>query len=46
MSFLCCVVRIDFICMTLNYNAFYRVTSEDVMSMSFFMVLGTIGWMT
>jgi hypothetical protein len=32
--------------MTLNYNAFCRVTSEDVISMSLFMVLETIGWMT
>jgi hypothetical protein len=31
--------------MTLDYNVFCRVTSEDVISMSLFMVLGTIGRM-
>jgi hypothetical protein len=32
--------------MTLNYNVFCRVISEDVISMSLFMVLETIGRMT
>jgi hypothetical protein len=43
MAFLCCVESIHLICMTLDYNVFCRVTSEDVISMSLFMVLGTIG---
>jgi hypothetical protein len=46
MAFLCCVGSIDLICMTLDYNVFYRVTSEHEISMSLFMVLGTNGWMT
>jgi hypothetical protein len=46
MSFLCCVGNIDLICMTMNYNEFFRVTSKDVISMSLFMVLEIIGQMT
>jgi hypothetical protein len=46
MSLFCCVESIDLIFMTLDYNVFYRVTSEDVISMSLFMVLGTIGRLT
>jgi hypothetical protein len=46
MSFIYCVGSIYLICMTLDYNMFCRVTSEDVISMSLFMVLGTIGRMT
>jgi hypothetical protein len=46
MSFICCVGSIYVICMTLDYNVFSRVISEDVISMSLFMVLETIGRMT
>jgi hypothetical protein len=46
MSFPCYVGSIDSIFLTLDYNVFCGVTSEDVISMSLFMVLGTIGRMT
>jgi hypothetical protein len=46
MWFLYCDENIDFIFMTLAYNLFCRVTSEDVFSMNLFTILGTIGRMT
>jgi hypothetical protein len=46
MAFLCCDESINFIFMTLTYNVFCRVTSEDVISMNLFTVLETIGWTT
>jgi hypothetical protein len=46
MSFLYCVESIDLIYMTLDYNMFCWVTNEDVILMSLFMVLRTIGRMT
>jgi hypothetical protein len=39
-------VFIDFIFMTLAYNMFCRVISEDVILMNLFMVVGTIGQRT
>jgi hypothetical protein len=46
MSFLFYVESIYLICMTLDYKVFCRVTSEDVILISLFMVLGTIDRMT
>jgi hypothetical protein len=46
MAFLCCDESIDFIFMTLDYNMFCSVISADVISMSLFTILGTIGQMT
>jgi hypothetical protein len=43
MSFICCVGSIYLICMTLDYNVFCRVISEDVILMSLFMVLPLAG---
>jgi hypothetical protein len=46
MSFHYCDESIDFIFTTLVYNVFCRIRSDDVISMSLFTVLGTIGRMT
>jgi hypothetical protein len=39
----CCDESIDLLYMTLTFNVFCKVTSEDVILMNLFMILGPIG---